>query len=305
MAAVSPARPSRHRRGLRRRCPVCAGTTGRPVWHEAGRRYVRCSACSTLFSDVAAAEYLAAQHNAWHDEELSEATLDFYGPARQRAHERFLAQHPPAPGARLLDVGCGLGFFVERALAAGWEAVGCDTSEPWVAQARGRLGAERVVLGDLDDAFGPEATFDVITTWDVLEHVFDPLPFLRAIRRRLAPGGRVFIRTPNEAWVLPTYGARRRLFGEEVELGPLNHVVYYRAATLRRTLDAAGLIPVAWPCLPPPQVGLANREPTEPSRLTPVKRLKNLHAGTSRALAAATRGRLVLSSDLDVLVVSV
>lgn len=287
--------------GLQRACPVCGGTAARSAWRESGERYVRCAACRTLFSDITADYYRGVQHNAWNDDVLPEDTLAFYSPARRPAHERFLAAHPPPAGSRVLDVGCGLGFFVERALAAGYDAYGCDTSLAWVTRAHERIGVDRVVLGDLEDAFGTEARFDLITTWDVLEHVYDPVPFLRAIRERLVPGGRVFIRTPNEAWVVPTNGARRRLLGEEVELGPLNHVVYYRAATLARALGEAGLRPIEWPCLPPPQVGLGNREPIEPARLTLVKRLKNAHAGTARALAAMTRGRIVISSDLDVL----
>lgn len=256
-----------------------------------------------LFSDVTAEHYLESQHNVWHDDALSENAYSFYGPARRLVHERFLAEHPPAGDRTLLDVGCGLGFFVERAIAGGWDAHGCDTSPAWVARARERAGAGRIRLGGPREAFEPEARFAMITAWDVLEHVHDPLPFLHELRTRLAPGGRLFLRTPNEAWVIPTYAARRSL-GETVELGPLNHVVLYRSSTLTEALRLAGLRPAAWPCLPPPQVGLGNRESTG-RRVALVKRLKNVHASTARAVARVSDGRLVIGSDLDVLAVGV
>jgi hypothetical protein len=138
----------------------------------------------------------------------------------------------------------------------------------------------------------------------VFEHIFAPLPFLSAIARRLAPSGRLFIRTPNEAWVYPTYAARRWILREEVELGPLNHVVYYRSTTLRRALQACGLTPVEWPGFPPPQVGYANRHPAEAGRRTVVTLAKNAYALAARELAAASRGAIVLGADLDVVAVA-
>lgn len=288
--------------GLRRTCPVCASGRARPAWQEAGLRYVRCSACTTLFSDIDERYYLAEQHNVWHDPELDDSTLAFYGSAREHAHRQFLRRFPVAGSGRLLDVGCGLGFFVERALADGWDAYGCDLSAAWLAHAQTRLGSDRVRIGEPDAAFGPDERFDLITAWDVVEHVFDPVPFLRSLARRLAPRGRIFLRTPNEAWVYPSYGVRR-LLGDRVELGPLNHVVYFRAATLTRALAAAGLRTIAWPCMRPPQVSLGNRRAIDHSKGTLVTRLKNAQADTARVLAAGSGGRLVLGSDLDVIAV--
>ena len=289
---------------LERNCPICSGARARTVWREAGLRYVRCSICGATFSDVAWTRYAAEQHNTWHDDGVSAATTAFYGDARELVHQRFLDRFPPAGERRLLDVGCGLGYFVERALASGWDATGCDTSSVWTSRASARVGAERIVLGAADHpdviARGP---FDLVTSWDVLEHVHDPLPFLRSLASLVAPGGSVFIRTPNLAWVYPTYWLRRRLFGEAVELGPLNHVVYYTAATLRRALPSAGLEPVAWPVLPPPQVGIANRDSGRGTTRAITCAVKNAHAAGADRLGRFTAGRLLLGSDLDVVAV--
>jgi 2-polyprenyl-3-methyl-5-hydroxy-6-metoxy-1,4-benzoquinol methylase len=288
---------------LRRRCPLCDAQHARPAWTEAGYRYVRCSRCRTLYADVDRSEYESQQHNDWHKWELSDDTIAFYGTARQVVHAEFLDRYRPTGTGRLLDVGCGLGFFISRALAQGWDAFGCDTSDAWVARARERASSGRVWLGGVEEIAVHEPRFDLITAWDVLEHVFDPRSFLKAVARLLAPGGTLFIRTPNEAWVYPTYGLRRLLLHEQVELGPLNHVVYYRAATLRRALRVSGLKPLAWPVLPPPQVGYANRRAADAGRPTLMTRVKNAHARAASTIASGSAGAIVLGADLDVVAV--
>jgi 2-polyprenyl-3-methyl-5-hydroxy-6-metoxy-1,4-benzoquinol methylase len=252
-----------------------------------------------VFSDIEVATYEAGQHNVWHDDELSSDTVLFYGRARERAHAAFLYRHPPRGAGRLLDVGCGLGFFLERAAARGWDAYGCEPSPSWAARARDRVGGSRVHTGPPAHGMFAADRFDLITAWDVLEHVYDPIPFLRTLAGLLTDAGRLFIRTPNLAWIRPTYAVRRTL-GEKIELGPLNHVVYYDAATLRRALGRAGLAARSWPVFPPPQVGFGNRDPELAGRQTAVVRLKNAHARFADRLALASRGRLVWGADLDV-----
>jgi 2-polyprenyl-3-methyl-5-hydroxy-6-metoxy-1,4-benzoquinol methylase len=284
---------------LRRACPICDGTRAKQVWRDPPHRYVECRACHTVFSDIDAGTYSISQHNVWHAESLASETVAFYDTARARAHAALLRREPVRGAGRLLDVGCGLGFFLERAARSGWDVYGCDPSLPWARRASARVGRQRVLPGGPEPGMFGGRRFDLITAWDVLEHVFDPLPFLETLAGLLSERGRLFVRTPNFSWVYPTYRLRRAL-GEEIELGPLNHVVYYRARTLRIALARAGLRPIAWPVLPPPQVGFANRQPPSPSR-TLVVRGKNIHARLAELLATCTRGRIALGADLDAL----
>jgi 2-polyprenyl-3-methyl-5-hydroxy-6-metoxy-1,4-benzoquinol methylase len=285
---------------LARRCPICTFTRARPVWHEQALRYVRCSRCGVIYSDVDALTYATAGRNDWHEEELDIDTRAFYGSARELAHERFLTRFFASRTSRLLDIGCGLGYFMARAAARGWIAYGCDTSEQWLRHAAAVTGHPERLACSEPTAGLHGGNFELITIWDVLEHVHEPLPFLRAAADLLAPGGRLFIRTPNIAWVYPTYAARRHLLGADVTLGPLNHVVYYSAGTLRRALAAAGLSAIAWPVLPPPQVAIGNRRPELAGRRTATTLLKNVHAAAAERTARITRGQVVLGADLDV-----
>jgi 2-polyprenyl-6-hydroxyphenyl methylase/3-demethylubiquinone-9 3-methyltransferase len=285
-----------------RSCPLCGERQGREVWREEGYRYLSCSRCGLVFSDLSADHYVAVQHNVWNEVTNDPGVAPFYGTARDHAHSEFLRKNRARPGDRLLDVGCGLGFFASRALEAGWDVLGCEPSPTWAGQAQARIGSGRVLQGTADDPALNDLRFDLITAWDVVEHVFDPVPFLVRLRGLLAPGGRLFLRTPNFAYVWPVYGLRKKVLRHDVKLGPTNHVVYFSASTMRAALARAGLSAIDWSTLPPPQVSVT-RKPTEASTGEdhPSVLLKNAFAGFAGWLGRSTSGRLVLGADLDVL----
>jgi len=117
----------------------------------------------------------------------------------------LLRRHPPAGAAprdgslRLLELGCGPGFALERFAAAGFDARGIDVSPEAVAAARARgLRVEAAGLGDPL----PPGPHDVIALLEVLEHLVDPLAVLSRARLVLAPGGRLLVSLPNELHLL-------------------------------------------------------------------------------------------------------
>jgi 2-polyprenyl-3-methyl-5-hydroxy-6-metoxy-1,4-benzoquinol methylase len=101
-------------------------------------------------------------------------------------------------GARILDVGCGSGEFAALAQRAGYDAVGIDISEPSIRAAQTtHRGAEfRVADAETIASREPES-FDLVTLWDVLEHVVDPHAVTAACANALRKGGLLAIGTPN------------------------------------------------------------------------------------------------------------
>jgi 2-polyprenyl-3-methyl-5-hydroxy-6-metoxy-1,4-benzoquinol methylase len=288
-----------------RPCPWCAQRQSRRVWSEGGHFYVRCRACGGFFADISEPEYEQTRRNAWDEESLNDDVATFYGDARERTHADFLDRYPPFGRRRLLDVGCGLGYFIANAQSRGWEVSGVDTSPSWVRLANQRLGADRVACATIEQSALAPGSFDLITAWDVIEHIFDPIQFLLALRELLAPGGRIFIRTPNLAYVYPVYAARRCVLGHNVELGPTNHVVYFNARTMRTALERAGLRPTEWPVHVPPQVAFsASRQTDHTPRRAAIIAAKNSYARIAAPLARLTNGRIVTASDLDVMCVA-
>jgi len=101
----------------------------------------------------------------------------------------------PKPGQRLLDFGCGNGEFLLFAQSIGWQVLGIDADAEAVTTARSRgLPVRKGGVEALDEGLG---RFDGITLAHVIEHVHDPVELLRRCHDLLAPGGWLWLETPN------------------------------------------------------------------------------------------------------------
>lgn len=116
------------------------------------------------------------------------------------------------PGSRVLDVGCGTGYLLEKLAGGGFSGVGIDLSPDSVEIAQKRLvelGAADRLRAEVGSAYEPpKGPFDLITLTDVLEHLEDPRACLAALAEQLTPEGLLVVSTPNRI-SLP--GARRWL----------------------------------------------------------------------------------------------
>lgn len=108
----------------------------------------------------------------------------------------ILDQILPA-SAEVLDAGCSTGDFVATAKSR-YLIHGIDISEYAISQARTANPeiAERLVAGRLEDSPYADHRFDAICLWDVIEHLWDPVPVVADLMARLKPGGCLFISTP-------------------------------------------------------------------------------------------------------------
>jgi len=138
----------------------------------------------------------------------------------------------PPDGRLLLDVGCYTGVFVEIAGERGWDAWGLEPSR-WAAEQAQARGLH-VVQGTLDAASLPDAHFDVVTLWDVIEHLADPRGVLEQVHRLLKPGGLVVVHTIDvDSLFARVMGARWPWLMEM-------HVYYFSRRTLRAMLEKCG-----------------------------------------------------------------
>jgi 2-polyprenyl-3-methyl-5-hydroxy-6-metoxy-1,4-benzoquinol methylase len=158
------------------------------------------------------------------------------------SHARLLALAGEGADRRLLDVGSAQGELARRFTERGFH-VTCVEADPALAE-QARRNCEVLWPIDLDrDALPESAPFDVMVFGDVLEHLKDPLPVLRAALARLRPGGLVLVSVPNVAHLYVRLGL---LFGrfEYADRGILDrtHLRFFTRASFRRFLRDAGLV---------------------------------------------------------------
>jgi 2-polyprenyl-3-methyl-5-hydroxy-6-metoxy-1,4-benzoquinol methylase len=144
------------------------------------------------------------------------------------------------PPSRVIDVGCGTGWFSGALAAAGFSVVGVDVAEEPVRRAAARHGdLEFVVVGGEQFPFAAGA-FDAAWLGEVLEHVQDGLGLLAEVARVVGPGGRLVLSTPDHGWALRLWlGISRRAF--EAHFEPRSdHVRFFTRRSLAALLDAGG-----------------------------------------------------------------
>ena len=140
---------------------------------------------------------------------------------------------PPGDGRRLLDVGCHVGVFVEIAARHGWDAWGVEPSQ-WAA-AHARQNGLQVVEGTMATAGLEDASFDVITMWDVIEHVEGPSAEVQEAFQLLKPGGLLVIHT------MDLNSPFARLMGQRWPWLMEMHIYYFTRRTLSALVQKAGL----------------------------------------------------------------
>jgi SAM-dependent methyltransferase len=222
-------------------CAVCGGTRTDPLYVKSGYAIGRCAQCGLIYANPRAPE--AAILGRYSSDYFWKEYLPSLGVVDGTFDlTRFDARHASvlkmiadeAPGRRLLEVGCGAGFFLKAAARAGWQVEGIELSTE-----ASRFAVERLELPirreRAEDAPIKPASFDAAAMFDVIEHLFDPRAVLTAIARALAPGGTLVISTPN------IDAASRYLLGRDwAVLSPLEHVYYFSEDSLRRLLEATG-----------------------------------------------------------------
>jgi 2-polyprenyl-3-methyl-5-hydroxy-6-metoxy-1,4-benzoquinol methylase len=178
-------------------CNVCHSDAIQQIDPECN--LCRCSACGYVFDhprpnqqEITAFYSQQEKYDAW----LSNAAAR---DALWKRRLKMLLRHR-APG-NLLDVGTGIGQFLHHAQPYFSEVAGTEISESAVRMAQERYGLE-IQQGRIEELLIPDASFDNVTLFHVLEHVPDPARLMRRCHQLLRPGGMAVIAVPNDvlAW---------------------------------------------------------------------------------------------------------
>lgn len=127
--------------------------------------------------------------------------------AGQERRLRMIQEAAPSlRQARVLDNGCGIGTYVAHLRPLAREVWGLDYERDRVAEAARRLGPERLVVGAGEALPFPDASFDVVISNEVIEHVRDDRESVSEMVRVLTPGGRAVVFCPNRWYPVEQHG---------------------------------------------------------------------------------------------------
>lgn len=232
-------------------CLLCGETAHAPLMRTCDRlcrlpgkfELVRCVACGLVYlSPRPTVESIGRYYPDGYDPFITTRLEDL--PLLKRLSVRYgLLKRCRLVGSyrqsgRLLDVGCATGLFLtEMRRRPGWQVMGVEPGASAAEFARATYGLD-VYSGDLPSARYPDAFFDVVTMWDVLEHLHAPVSVLGEVRRILRDDGLLILRTPS----LDSFDAR--LFGPYwAGLDSPRHLALYSRCTAGRLLERAGFSP--------------------------------------------------------------
>lgn len=190
---------------------------------------VQCSHCGLLYEtpresrDVIEGQYA----------QVEDPTYERETQGRVRTFSKLLDEiEQYAKPGRMIDIGCYTGVFLDLARQRGWQTMGVEPSA-WAAR-KAREKGHAVINTPVSKAGLPAESFDLVTLWDVIEHLHDPLGELREIHRILRPGGIFGLSTMNAGSLFA------KLAGRHWPWYMRMHFYYFTPGTLTQMLKAAG-----------------------------------------------------------------
>lgn len=233
------------------RCPVCGYqefrplcTPGNPIGDPIFGPYLhrfgvcRC-ACGLDFVNPRPSTELLNRFYGSHIYECHKMRQSASADREAQSLLNSIAEHAPySASKRLLDFGCGGGYFLAHAAKAGWMALGFDVGEAAIETCRNNQLIATNRFQDLEPA-----GFDVVVLNHVLEHIEEPLGLLQSLGTLLGPLGKLFIVVPNarsaRARLSPPILSRKCGFDERYRAFPI-HLWYFSPPTITRLLRNAG-----------------------------------------------------------------
>ncbi|HBG46159.1 MAG TPA: hypothetical protein DDW94_04125 [Deltaproteobacteria bacterium] len=227
-------------------CMICGSGEARPAAEVSGYSYVKCAGCGVErmgayptpreISDFYEAGYMKkrADNPSIHIHFSDEYREAYFAEKDLTFSDLRLAPSTLA-GKRVLDVGCANGQFVEYMSRSGVEAEGIDISNEMVGVARQKgLNCAVRELTDMD------GEYDLITIWDVIEHMIDPKAAVGKARALLSPGGEIIIQSPCTGMISELFA------GKWLYYMPVEHIHLFSQESLFDLLSGAGFSVVSW-----------------------------------------------------------
>jgi 2-polyprenyl-3-methyl-5-hydroxy-6-metoxy-1,4-benzoquinol methylase len=230
-----------------KKCYLCNSLRNKVVFREFNIDILQCLNCGHIFSSYG--------HNQDYDgyfgyEEIGSSGNFYWDEAHKKMYDDFFHRFISNKNGKLLDVGCGQGFFLKKFSGfPQWQVFGFEISQVAVDFARNKLGLKNIFCGRVEGSNFEKRSFDIITLWDVIEHIPNPDQLLLYLNSLLKKNGILFMHTPNVQVMLPIAKMTKALFGMDPKFHYLearDHINQYSAKTISLLLKRNGFNDVSF-----------------------------------------------------------
>ena len=213
---------------MKNHCFLCYSIDFVPLWIKGKYRIMMCNNCSFVFTVPLRSRKQMNKFYCTFDYSSSNEVESIIRKDAKRSLT-YIEKYVRKKG-KLLDVGCGRGYFLDEARKTGWRIYGIDYSDNLINYAKNTL-LLNVQRGDMFH-FRSKQRFDVVTLNQVIEHVFNPNDLIKKCYELLKPGGVIYVATPNIGSVAAKVA--RENFDHLI---PPEHLGYFSKRTLSAVLQ--------------------------------------------------------------------
>ena len=232
------------------KCCICSSNKIKILYKLKGYHVAKCKSCELIFSWPPKKQdyeknYFTEEHKkyfigcgAGYDENDEKVTNFQNGLGLIEKYEKKTNKN-------ILDVGCATGVFLNIAKKRGWEVYGIDISKYAVDYAKKNFKI-RARAGELNKTSYKNEFFDVITLWDSIEHINNPIKVIKVVKKILKKQGILFISTINESSLMNKaadiiYKFSFGVIKKPIELlHPRQHITHFSDRTLKNMLEKEG-----------------------------------------------------------------
>lgn len=225
-------------------CQLCGSHERTEKFRDGVFQVVECSQCGLVYvtprlkPEVLPKVY---DENYWSSDSPKEAGYADYrsdGALYLKTFEKRyeLVQRFTDGEGRALDIGCAAGFFLKTLHDRGWHVDGVELSAEIAAHAQQEFGFDDIHVGTIETSPFQKGSYDLVSMWDVVEHVPEPLPFLQESVSYLKDDGILILETQNVASKFAD-----RLGPKWQHYKHLEHLYHFNPTTIEMLLEQAGL----------------------------------------------------------------
>ncbi|MFH1537735.1 MAG: class I SAM-dependent methyltransferase [bacterium] len=235
------------------KCPLCGSSSKSDHFKTTAAggdavTIVKCKTCTLVYLDPAPTRkslsafygsvYLTPEYRKLDGARYTDPRQEIAASFQTMEQHVDLIKEYKVPSGRMLDIGCSYGAFLIEATSRGWSTEGIEPFEEGVEFCRGNLGL-KVIQGEIPDADLPSESYDVITMWEIIEHLPEPVAAMKKANELAKLKGVLFITSPSA-----DSPAARLLRERWIGLKLPTHLQFFNYSTLARLLVATGWSPV-------------------------------------------------------------